>query len=92
MTIATLNPTSGIDREPVARATALQPLPAGNADATEAARPVSSDNIAASVDARLFEAIRPKRLDELGAATDVHGRVKHGREEAEAFERGKVRG
>ena len=66
MTSATLNPTVGIDTELVARATALQPLLAGNAEVTEANRQVHPDNIAALEEAGLFEAIVPKRLGGLG--------------------------
>ena len=67
MTSGTLSPTLGIDTELVARATALQPLLAGNAEETEANRQVHADNITALEDAGLFEAILPKRLGGLGA-------------------------
>ena len=67
MTTANLNPGHGIDTSLVARAIALQPLLAANAEATENNREAHPDNIAALEEAGLFEVIVPRRLGGLGA-------------------------
>lgn len=67
MTTATLNPGQAIDADLVAKATALQPLLAANAEATENNRQAHPDNIAAIEDAGLFDLIVPKRVGGLGA-------------------------
>lgn len=67
MTTATLDPAQGIDTDMVARAKALQPLLAANAEATENNRQAHPDNIAAIEDAGLFDLIVPKRVGGLGA-------------------------
>lgn len=66
MTTATLDPGQGIDTDLVARATALQPLLAVNAEATENNRQAHPDNITAIEDAGLFDLIVPKRVGGLG--------------------------
>ena len=67
MSTATLDPTQGIDTELVARATALQPLLAANAEATENNRQAHPDNIGAIEEAGLFDVIVPQRVGGLGA-------------------------
>ena len=67
MTTATLDPGQCIDADLVARATALQPLLAANAEATENNRQAHPDNIAAIEAAGLFDLIVPKRVGGLGA-------------------------
>jgi 3-hydroxy-9,10-secoandrosta-1,3,5(10)-triene-9,17-dione monooxygenase len=67
MTTANLNPGQDIDSSLVAKAIALQPLLAANAEATENNREAHPDNVAALEDAGLFEVVVPKRVGGLGA-------------------------
>jgi 3-hydroxy-9,10-secoandrosta-1,3,5(10)-triene-9,17-dione monooxygenase len=65
---ATLDPGRCIDTDLVARATALQPLLAANAEATENNRQAHPDNIAAIEAAGLFDLIVPKRVGGIGTS------------------------